>query len=141
VIKSNNNTDIKINLVWNGKCKIHNVNHVATTAAGVCCYAAISHFQPDLVISSGTAGGFSELGARIGDVYISTKCVFHSRRIPLSSHSKPSNNSGILLEEYGFGHFRSPPVNKLVKKTIIKQGVISMYISHNIINGVNFNNF
>lgn len=132
MIKSNNNVDIKINLVWNGKCKIHNVNHVATTAAGVSTYAAIAHFEPDLVISSGTAGGFSELGASIGDVYISTKCVFHSRRIPVSTNYKPSNKSAALFEEYGFGHFRSPPLNRLVNKTLIKQGVISMKILINI---------
>ena len=116
------NVDLAVHLVWNGRCKIHKVNHVATTAAAICTYAAITHFKPDIVISAGTAGGFSELGARIGDVYMSTKCVFHGRRIPVALTN--SNDKG-YLEEYGFGHFRSPPLPILAKTVRVKQGVIS----------------
>lgn len=113
---------VAVHLVWNGRCKIHHVNHVATTAAAISAYAAIAHFKPDAVISAGTAGGFSELGARIGDVYLSTKCVFHGRRIPVSlSHNKDKGH----LEEYGFGHFRSPAMPKLAKAIDVKQGVVS----------------
>lgn len=109
-------------------------------------YAAISVFKPDLVISAGTAGGFSELGAGIGDVYISTKCVFHNRLIPIAVSSslgtsgadevetplgnetadhlplagegrrkQPLSPKHKLFEEYGFGHFRSPPLLGLTK--------------------------
>lgn len=118
----NGYTDLAVHLVWNGRCKIHKVNHVATTAAAISTYAAISHFKPDIVISAGTAGGFSELGAHIGDVYMSTKCVFHGRRIPIALTN--SNDKG-YLEEYGFGHFRSPPLPILAKLVKVKQGVVS----------------
>ena len=97
---------------------------MATTAAGVSAYASIAAFKPDLVISAGTAGGFSELGAKIGDVYLSTKCVFHGRRIP---HSVQPSRDGCrsTLEEYGFGHFRSPPLGHLAAAAGVKQGVVS----------------
>lgn len=116
------NVEISVHLVWNGRCKIHNVNHVATTAAAISTYAAISCFHPSIVISAGTAGGFSELGACIGDVFLSTKCVFHGRRIPLSLANGQDKG---YLEEYGFGHFRSPPLPKLAKAVNLKQGVVS----------------
>lgn len=115
---------VALHLIWNGRCKIHNVNHVATTAAGVSTYASIARFRPSLVISAGTAGGFGELGAHIGDVYLSTKCVFHGRRIPHSV--QPSREScRSTLEEYGFGHFRSPPLGRLAAACGVKQGVVS----------------
>ena len=66
-------------------------------------YTSITAFEPDIVISAGTAGGFRSAGGEIGDVYLSTKCVFHSRRIMSGDH-------GNDYEEYGFGNFRSPPV-------------------------------
>jgi 5'-methylthioadenosine nucleosidase len=98
---------------------------VATTAAAVSTYASIAHFKPDIVISAGTAGGFSELGASIGDVYISTKCIFHGRRIPISFGGDAIKSKSRHLEEYGFGHFRSPPLYRLAKCLQAKQGVVS----------------
>jgi 5'-methylthioadenosine nucleosidase len=118
---------VMVHLIWNGRCKIHSCNLVATTAAGVAAYAALQVFHPDLVISAGTAGGFSELGACIGDVYLSTKCIFHARRIPLCLPSK-DEGCGFKVkhfEEYGFGHFRSPPLNHLAKTVGVKQGIVS----------------
>ena len=44
------------------------------------------------------------------------RCVFHSRRIPVSDGT---------LEEYGFGHFRSPPLSGLAAAAGLKQGVVS----------------
>ena len=93
------------------------MNNVATTAAGITTYAAVQGFSPDMVISAGTAGGFKEKGASIGDVYLSTKCVFHSRRIPEGDQGD--------LEEYGFGHYRSPVLDGLATEAGLKQGVVS----------------
>lgn len=118
------------------------MNNVATTAAGVSTYAAVQAFEPDFVVSAGTAGGFSEKGAAVGDVYLSTKCVFHSRRIPEGDNQ---------FEEYGFGHYRwahdpslpapasrrltplpfprcstrSPALGALAAEAGLKQGVVS----------------
>ena len=80
------------------------------------CYVAIQAFKPDLIISAGTAGGFKSAGGEIADVYISSKCVFHSRRIP---------DSGTGYSEYGFGHYRSPPLEILANQVKCKIGVIS----------------
>jgi len=110
-------TDCEVILVWNGRDKRFFVNNVATVAAAVSTYASISAFHPDLVISAGTAGGFQNSGAQIGDVYISTKSVFHHRRIP--------GEEDDALEEYGFGHYRSPSLHKLVDRLGVKQGVVS----------------
>ena len=72
--------------------------------------------MPDLVISAGTAGGFRSSTACIGDVFVSSKCIFHSRRIPAARG---------VYEEYGFGHFRSPPLAGLARQCGLKIGVVS----------------
>ncbi|CAE8734369.1 unnamed protein product, partial [Polarella glacialis] len=108
---------LRCHLVWTGKDKRYSCNNVATTASAVACYAAVARFRPDLVISAGTAGGFAGLGAQIGDVYLSTKCIYHSRRIP--------DESGMGLEEYGYGHFRSPFLPELALAAGLKRGVVS----------------
>jgi nucleoside phosphorylase len=105
-------------LVWAGLDERYNVNNVATTAATLSAFTSLQAFQPDLVISAGTAGGFSEAGAAIADVFLSTKCVYHSRRIPSSVNSRE-------MEEYGFGHFRSPALAGMSKACGLKQGVVS----------------
>ncbi|MED5327810.1 MAG: hypothetical protein VYB98_00300, partial [Actinomycetota bacterium] len=65
----------------------------------------------------GTAGGFGSRGACVGDVFLSTKCVFHARRIP-------DGSTRGTLEEFGFGHYRSPMalVNKIARVAGIKAG-------------------
>eukprot|EP00944_MAST-04C_sp_MAST-4C-sp1_P010465 g10465.t1 len=107
---------MKVTLVWAGQDKRYQVNNVATTASTLSCYVAIQAFEPDLIISAGTAGGFKSTGGEIADVYISSKCVFHSRRIP---------DSGTGYSEYGFGHYRSPPLEILANRVKCKIGVIS----------------
>ena len=113
--------DLEVILVWAGKDERFKVNNVATSAAVLSAFTAIKAFKPDLVVSSGTAGGFQAVGGRIGDVYLSTKCVFHSRRIP----SLRANSTASVNEEYGVGHFRSPPLNGLAGAAGLKQGVVS----------------
>lgn len=113
-----NVSGLTLHVVWLGRDpRFGNVNNVATTAAAVATYAAVSVFGvPHLLISAGTAGGFARAGASVGDVFISSKCVFHSRRIPSLDGE---------LEEYGFGHYRSPPLGALARKLGVKVGVIS----------------
>uniref|UniRef100_A0A7S0LH18 Nucleoside phosphorylase domain-containing protein n=1 Tax=Coccolithus braarudii TaxID=221442 RepID=A0A7S0LH18_9EUKA len=109
---------LTLRVVWCGSDLRFGVNNVATTAAAVATYAALVAFpNTDLVFSIGTAGGFAQRGAAIADVFLSSKCVFHSRRIP-DSH-------GGHLEEYGFGHFRSPALSGLAAAAELKTGVVS----------------
>ena len=75
-------TGDEIIVVWNGRDNRFGGNNVATTAAAVSAYCSVQAFNPDLVISAGTAGGFQSRGGSIGQVYLSSKCVFHHRRIP-----------------------------------------------------------
>ena len=77
------------------------------------------------MLSVGTAGGFSQRGACIGDVFLSTKCVFHDRRIPEGSNKQRNNQSCGAVEEYGFGHFRSPNLIGLATAAGLKQGVVT----------------
>jgi len=105
-------THVEVYLVYTGEDERYKVNNVATS---VVTYAAISAYSPCLVLSAGTAGGFSYVGGKVGDVYLSTKCVFHARRIPSKGQ----------YEEYGFGHFRSPFVAKLAETLGVKLGVVS----------------
>ena len=56
---------------------------------------------------------------------MSTKCVFHARRIPEPSRSGESNPNVVVLEEYGFGHFRSPNLIGLAHAAKLKQGVVT----------------
>ena len=108
---------VRLHVVWVGHDKRFGVNNVATTAAAVSTYAAVGAFgRPNLIISAGTAGGFGARGASICDVFLSTKSIFHARRIP---------SDGGTLEEYGFGHFRSPPLMKLAHEAGLKLGVVS----------------
>ena len=50
--------------------------------------------------------------------FLSSKCVFHSRRIPGASGDGE-------LEESGFGHYRSPPLLGLARAAGLKLGVVS----------------
>ena len=59
------------------------MDQVGTVPAALTTYLAIQAFQPDIVISTGTAGGFRAKGAAIADVFVSTGMVNHDRRIPI----------------------------------------------------------
>jgi hypothetical protein len=59
------------------------VDNVGTVPAAVTAYLAAQEFQPDLIISAGTAGGFRSKGAGIGDVFLAKGFANHDRRIPI----------------------------------------------------------
>lgn len=66
-----------------GKCLVHAVDQVGTVPAALTAYLAIQAFQPDLVLSMGTAGGFAARGAAIGDVFVGASVINHDRRIQI----------------------------------------------------------
>lgn len=66
-----------------GKDAEHSVDNVGTVPAALSTFLACQRFQPDLIISVGTAGGFKAQGAAIGDVFVGTTTVNHDRRIPI----------------------------------------------------------
>lgn len=69
-----------LHVVLNGQQ--HGSDLVGCEAASVATLAAIERLHPDLVINSGTCGGFKSRGANIADVYIGNAVMFHDRRVP-----------------------------------------------------------
>lgn len=70
----------ELNIVLNGQQ--HGSDLVGCEAASVATLAAIQKIQPDIVINSGTCGGFASDGADIADVYLGNAVMFHDRRVP-----------------------------------------------------------
>ena len=67
------NSSVEVVLVWAGSDPRFLVNNVATTASTASAYASILGFQPDLVLSAGTAGGFSStstIGVRMTHAWV-----------------------------------------------------------------------
>lgn len=93
----------------------YQVDNIGTQPATLIAYVGIQHFQPDLVISAGTAGGFASLGAKIGTVYLSDdEFLFHDRQIPLAG-----------FDQQGAGHYPATNVRALAKKLNLPFGKIS----------------
>lgn len=111
----------RVTVVWNGRCRSHEVDLVGTVPAALGTYAALHALQAttppvDLVISAGTAGGFRARGAAIGDVYVSSSVLHHDRRIPLPG----------AFEAFGLGRIESTPTEALrAALPTLKLGVVS----------------
>lgn len=72
--------DAELCIVLNGQQ--HESNLIGCEAASVATLSAINKLHPDIVINSGTCGGFKSKGAEIGDVFIGNAVMFHDRRVP-----------------------------------------------------------
>lgn len=72
--------DGELYVVLNGEQ--HGSDLVGCEAASVATMAAISRIAPDIIVNSGTCGGFISEGADIGSVYIGSGVMFHDRRVP-----------------------------------------------------------
>jgi len=107
--------DLEISLVTNGKDDRYQIDNIGSQPAAVSTLLAIRHFNPELVINAGTAGGFRERGIQIGDVIIAQgKAWFHDRRIPIPAFS-----------EYGLGGYPLPDHSALIRELGLKAGTIS----------------
>lgn len=71
---------VRLCVVLNGQQ--HGSDLVGCEAASVATTVAIQRLQPDLIINSGTCGGFRSKGADIARVYIGNSAMFHDRRVP-----------------------------------------------------------
>lgn len=60
----------------------HERDLVGCEAASVATLAAVEKLHPDLVVNSGTCGGWARKGADIGKVYVADGVMFHDRRVP-----------------------------------------------------------
>jgi len=107
--------NLHVTLIVGGKDKDLNVDNVATQPATLMTYLGIEHFNPDIVINAGTAGGFSSQGCKIGDVYLSEgEFCYHDRRIPIPGFDK-----------YGIGSYPSFDTSEIAKELNLKTGRIS----------------
>lgn len=105
----------EIILMVSGTDPRYGVDNIGTQAATLMAYVGITQFEPDIVISAGTAGGFSECGAKIGTVYLSDhEFVFHDRHVPLQG-----------FDEQGIGHYPALNVRALAKLLNLPYGPIS----------------
>lgn len=105
---------LHIHIVQNGKDAEHGVDNVGTAPAALSTFLACQRFQPDLIISVGTAGGFKSQGAAIGDCFVGTTTVNHDRRIPIPGFDK-----------YGVGAHTAVPTTHLQKALGLKAGMVS----------------
>lgn len=105
---------LHVRIVQNGKDAEHGVDNVGTVPAALSTFLACQRFQPDLIVSVGTAGGFKSQGAAIGDVFVGTSTVNHDRRIPIPGFDK-----------YGVGAYTCVPTVRLQKALGFKAGLVS----------------
>lgn len=107
------NTEVLLSI--NGKDSRFGVDNIGTIPAALNSYVTLSRFLPDVLINAGTAGGFLEKGAAIGDVYLSQDAFrFHDRRIPY-----------LKFEEYGIGHFPTTDLSDMALALGLKCGVVT----------------
>lgn len=75
-----NVNDSEIYVVQNGRQ--HHRDLIGCEAAAITTMAAIERLHPDLIICSGTCGGWKRYGAEIGEVYLGNGAMFHDHRVP-----------------------------------------------------------
>ena len=73
-------TDVTLSVVVNGVQ--HDRDLIGCEAAAITTMAAIERLHPDIVISSGTCGGWQRYGMEVGKVYLGSGVMFHDRRVP-----------------------------------------------------------
>ncbi|WP_144393800.1 5'-methylthioadenosine nucleosidase [Pleionea sediminis] len=107
--------DLTVSVVISGVDPRYRVDNIGTQAATLMSHVAIENLHPDLVISAGTAGGFSKRGATIGTVYLSNdRFIYHDRRVPLEG-----------FDESAIGHYPALNVLKMAKDLELPVGVVS----------------
>ena len=111
----NSVNDVQISLLVSGLDSRYSVDNIGSEAATLMTYETITQLDPDLIISAGTAGGFSKGGAEIGTVYLSEQhFVYHDRHVPLPG-----------FDQSAVGKYPALKVSKLAKDLKLSTGVIS----------------
>ena len=110
-----NRNGCRVIISVNGRDKRHGVDSIGTEAAALNTYFVADRYNPDLLISAGTAGGWMHQGTEIGDVFVSDqKFVHHDRRIAIPG-----------LDEYGIGSYPAVPAAGLAQALNLKLGVVT----------------
>lgn len=97
------NEDKSVVVATNGVDPIHGVDAIGTDSAAIASLLSIERWNPQWVVSAGTAGGFLERNGVIGQVVLADgPIIHHDRRIPLR-----------LFESYGPGYFATADLRSL----------------------------
>ncbi|TCO07495.1 phosphorylase family protein [Natronoflexus pectinivorans] len=104
-----------IAVVINGQDNRHKLDLIGTQAATLSTHLAITHYNPGLVISAGTAGAFKEMGANIGDVFLSWPyVVYHDRRVEIPG-----------WDEMGIGRYPVFDVREMAQQLGLKTAIVT----------------
>lgn len=103
----------EIELVLNGIDPVYDAENIGTQPAVLSTYLGITHFNPDIIISVGTAGGRPEFNVQLGHIYLSKKIYFYRRQF----HSPQ-------YKLYGAGGYESMPSDNLLKVAKVHQGIV-----------------
>lgn len=107
--------NIEILLITPGIDPRYQVDRVGPVPAALAVWEMIHKLKPNLLINAGTAGGFAEKGACIGDVYLARSPVkYYDRRISLGA-----------FRDYGVGSFDCFCPQGLAEKLGLKEGILS----------------
>jgi nucleoside phosphorylase len=106
---------VSVIVAVNGVDPRYDVDGIGTNPAVLNSWLVIERRRPDVVVSAGTAGGFTSKGGEVGDLYLSSgDLVFHDHRIPIAGFS-----------DYGVGHYPCADVDHLARRLDAKTGVVS----------------
>jgi|SRR6185503_8980008 len=106
---------IQVNLVVNGQDPAYKLDSFGSDAATLSTYLGIKAFSPDLVMSTGVAGGF-KTQALIGDVYLSKDSVrYFDRRVSITSPD---------YQDYAIGFYPVADASQMAADLGLKTGVV-----------------
>ena len=110
-----NAASLDVMVAVNGRDPQHGVDSIGTVPAALNTQAAAASFEPDLIISAGTAGGWARHGTSIGDVFLNVgRFVHHDRRIDL-----------VGFREYGVGNHPGLVLTGLARRLGLRTGLVT----------------
>lgn len=113
-VESHLSDDGQILVCVNGLDPAFGVDAIGTQPAAATTLLALREYDPDWVLSAGTAGAFRRNGAAIGDVYLSRCVAYHDRRIALPGFDK-----------YGAGMIETPEAAPIAQRLGLRLANVS----------------
>ncbi|MGI9621297.1 MAG: hypothetical protein ACR2PK_00565 [Acidimicrobiales bacterium] len=101
-------------LAINGIDERFGVDSIGSIPAITTTINAVSAIGPSIVVSAGTAGGFTERGGEIAKSYLANRCVFHDRRIDLPG-----------FDAYGIGDYAVADLSAVAAELAIEEGTVT----------------
>lgn len=107
------NLDVLIGLA--GVDPTHKYDSIGSVPAAVLAQLAITNFTPDLILNTGTCGGFQSKGHKIAQVFVGTEYVaFHHRRSSIPE-----------MRNYGLGKYPVCDSSALRTELRLPDGIVS----------------